>query len=66
MLSKEYGRAMDILTRDAEVLELVARRLLEKEVIERAELRDIMGAPPDRVEDEDRAPVCHASGNAAD
>ncbi len=41
-----YERVRGILTADREVLEVLARRLLEKEVVDEAELREIMGLPP--------------------
>jgi cell division protease FtsH len=51
-----YNRVREILTRDREVLETLSQRLLEKEVVDESELREIMGLParthepsPDRV-----------------
>ena len=41
-----YGRVREILQKDREVLEVLAQRLLEKEVVEERELREIMGLPP--------------------
>ena len=35
-----------LLTEDRQVLEVLARRLLEKEVVDEGELREIMGLPP--------------------
>jgi cell division protease FtsH len=41
-----YERVRGILTADSEILEILAQRLLEREVIDEAELREIMGLPP--------------------
>jgi cell division protease FtsH len=41
-----YARVREILTADREVLEVLALRLLEREVVDEAELREIMGLPP--------------------
>jgi cell division protease FtsH len=41
-----YARVRDILTEDREVLEVLALRLLEREVVDESELREIMGLPP--------------------
>ncbi|HET8656768.1 MAG TPA: ATP-dependent zinc metalloprotease FtsH [Longimicrobiaceae bacterium] len=41
-----YERVRGILTEDRDVLEVLAQRLLEKEVVDEAELREIMGLPP--------------------
>jgi cell division protease FtsH len=41
-----YERVRNILREDREVLEVLAQRLLEREVVDEAELREIMGLPP--------------------
>jgi cell division protease FtsH len=40
-----YNRVRDILNRDRDVLETLSQRLLEKEVVDESELREIMGLP---------------------
>jgi cell division protease FtsH len=41
-----YERVRRILAADRDALEILARRLLEKEVVDEAELREILGLPP--------------------
>ncbi|HET7275839.1 MAG TPA: ATP-dependent zinc metalloprotease FtsH [Longimicrobiaceae bacterium] len=41
-----YARVGEILTADREILEVLAQRLLEVEVVDEADLREIMGLPP--------------------
>jgi cell division protease FtsH len=41
-----YERVTEILKKDREILEVLAQRLLETEVVDEAELRRIMGLPP--------------------
>jgi cell division protease FtsH len=41
-----YTRVREILEADREVLETLSQRLLEREVVDEAELREIMGLPP--------------------
>ena len=48
LLSEGYQRALDILGRDRQFLEAIARRLLDKEVMDRAELRELLGLPPEQ------------------
>jgi cell division protease FtsH len=45
-----YERVRGILNADSEILEILAQRLLEREVVDEAELREIMGLPPRRKE----------------
>jgi cell division protease FtsH len=45
ILGEQYERAIAMLRKDREVLEAVAQRLLETEVVDRAELRELMGLP---------------------
>lgn len=48
-----YARVREILQADREILDVLAQRLLEKEVVDEAELREIMGLPP-RTRDDDQ------------
>jgi cell division protease FtsH len=41
-----YERVRDILNADRQILEVLSERLLEVEVVDEAELRQIMGLPP--------------------
>jgi cell division protease FtsH len=41
-----YERVRGLLTADSEILETLAQRLLEREVVDESELRVIMGLPP--------------------
>jgi cell division protease FtsH len=49
-------RALDILTGDRAILEKLAHRLLEKEVVDQAELRELMGKPPRSESEEEPEP----------
>jgi cell division protease FtsH len=58
LIEGTYERVRKLLTEDRQVLEVLAKRLLEKEVVDEGELREIMGLPPRRHEPgEDRAVV---------
>jgi cell division protease FtsH len=46
LIDGTYERVRRILTDDRAVLEVLAKRLLEKEVVDEAELREIMQLPP--------------------
>jgi cell division protease FtsH len=46
LIDGTYERVRRLLTQDRDVLEVLARRLLEKEVVDEGELREIMGLPP--------------------
>ncbi|HEU0300166.1 MAG TPA: ATP-dependent zinc metalloprotease FtsH [Longimicrobium sp.] len=46
LIEGTYERVRRLLTQDREVLEVLAKRLLEKEVVDEGELREIMGLPP--------------------
>jgi cell division protease FtsH len=46
LIEGTYERVRRILTDDRDVLEVLAKRLLEKEVVDEAELREIMQLPP--------------------
>ncbi len=50
LIDGTYERVRKLLTQDRQVLEVLAKRLLEKEVVDEAELREIMGLPPRRHE----------------
>ncbi len=63
MLVAAYQRALDLLTRDRSFLETIAGRLLEKEVMDRAELRELLGLSPE----ENQGPeIGHVPDQAAD
>ncbi len=64
LLVEAYQRAFALLREERAVLDAVAERLLEAEVVDREELRTLMGTPP-RPADHDR-PVGHVAGSAAD
>ncbi|HEX8693322.1 MAG TPA: ATP-dependent zinc metalloprotease FtsH [Longimicrobium sp.] len=58
LIDGTYERVRRILTDDRGVLEVLAKRLLEKEVVDESELREIMHLPPRRHEpSEDRVVV---------
>jgi cell division protease FtsH len=48
-----YARVREILLDDRDVLEILSQRLLEQEVVDESELREIMGLPPRRREPTD-------------
>jgi cell division protease FtsH len=45
LIDGTYERVRKLLTEDRQVLEVLAQRLLEKEVVDEGELREIMGLP---------------------
>ncbi|MGH7466176.1 MAG: hypothetical protein ACREK1_13420, partial [Longimicrobiales bacterium] len=47
LLVDGYNRAVDVLRKDRAILEQLARLLLAKEVVERTELRELMGVSTD-------------------
>ena len=57
-----YGRVREILQKDRAVLEVLAQRLLEKEVVEERDLREIMGLPPRSRDEEENVVVPPAVG----
>jgi cell division protease FtsH len=62
-----YERVRGILTADRALLEVLAERLLEQEVVDEAELREIMGLPPrTREPDPSRVVVTPPAGVAAE
>ena len=65
LLSEGYQRALDILGRDRQFLEAIARRLLDKEVMDRAELRELLGLPPEQAH-EHKTEIGHVPDQAAD
>jgi cell division protease FtsH len=65
LLSEGYQTALDILRRDRQFLEAIARRLLEKEVMDREELRELLGLPPEKY-DSTKPEVGHVPDHAAD
>ncbi len=55
LIDGTYERVRTLLTADRQILEVLAQRLLEVEVVDEGELREIMGLPPRRHEpDESR------------
>lgn len=66
LLANGYRRALEILTRDRKFLEAIARRLLDTEVMERTELRELMGLPPEQPGDAARPEIGHVPDAAAD
>jgi cell division protease FtsH len=52
-----YERVRGLLTADSEILEVLAQRLLEREVVDESELREIMGLPPRRREPDEATVV---------
>jgi cell division protease FtsH len=65
LLSEGYQQALEILTRDRQFLEAIARRLLDKEVMDRDELRELLGLPPEK-QGEKKPEVGHVPDQAAD
>jgi cell division protease FtsH len=66
ILTEQYLCALEILRRDRENLNEVARRLLDKEVMDREELRSILGKAAYQPGDEQRPEVGHVPSQAAD
>jgi cell division protease FtsH len=62
-----YERVRGILSADRAILEVLAQRLLEQEVVDEAELREIMGLPPRTKEPEpSRVVVTPPAGSGED
>ena len=66
LLVDGYQRALDTLRQDRQYLEAVAQKLLEHEVMDRAELRALMGLPPEEAKDAVAPEIGHAPDQAAD
>jgi cell division protease FtsH len=64
LLTEGYQTALDVLRRDRQFLEAIARKLLEKEVMDRDELRELLGLPPDQ--HGGKPEVGHVPDHAAD
>jgi cell division protease FtsH len=64
LLVESYNRALNVLGADREVLDQLAKLLLDKEVVDRAELRELMGRHPQR--DSERPELGHASTSTGD
>ena len=60
ILDQGYEQALNILGRDRQFLEAIARRLLEKEVMDSDELRELLGLPPEK-SDEHKPEIGHAA-----
>ncbi len=65
MVEAVRDRTRQILTRDRHLLDLVAEALLEKEVVTRDELREIMGTPVEQEGEEERPDVGHGGEEGA-
>ncbi|MGH7482280.1 MAG: ATP-dependent zinc metalloprotease FtsH [Longimicrobiales bacterium] len=59
LVNGAYERATELLRAEREVLEQLATRLLEKEVVDREELRELMGVPAGEERDEEKPEVGH-------
>lgn len=59
VIDKEHERARELVSKRREALEEMTRRLLDKETLERMELRELLGNPPSA------APVCPCPGEVA-
>jgi cell division protease FtsH len=66
LLVGSYARARALLLDDRALLDELAHRLLEKEVVDRDELRALMDLPPAREGGEPRPQLGHAPAHAAD
>jgi cell division protease FtsH len=66
ILTEELDRAYRTLEQDRRLLEDITQRLLEKEVIDREELRELMGLPPEPPHGQEKPEVGHAPDEAAD
>ena len=66
MLTEGYGRALDVLRSDRGILEQLARMLLEKEVVDRHELRELMGSPARADGDDGRPELGHVPAATGD
>ncbi|HEX2167709.1 MAG TPA: AAA family ATPase, partial [Longimicrobiales bacterium] len=66
LLVEAYNRAIEMLRNDRAILEQLARMLLDKEVVERSELRELMGVTPDTNDDRARPEVGHVPVTAAE
>ncbi|MGH7468804.1 MAG: ATP-dependent zinc metalloprotease FtsH [Longimicrobiales bacterium] len=66
ILTEQYLCALEILRRDRANLDEIARRLLDKEVMDREELRSILGKAPHQPGDEQRPEIGHVPSQAAD
>ncbi len=66
LVSEAHDRAFDLLQRDRAVLEELAQRLLEQEIVDREELRRLMGAPEHEPGDDVRPDIGHVPDQAAD
>ena len=60
LLVDGYNTALELLRNDRGILEQLARMLLDKEVVDRHELRELMGTPRKAGGDSSRPEVGHA------
>ena len=64
LLVDGYNRAIEMLRKDRSILEQLARMLLDKEVVERDELRELMGVARDAAHEVSRPEVGHVPAAA--
>jgi len=64
LLVSAYDHAREILIEDRGYLEVLARRLLEKEVVDREELRALLGQPREQPGEDARPNVGHVPSRA--
>jgi cell division protease FtsH len=66
LLIEGYNRAIEALKKDRAILEQLARMLLDKEVVDRTELRELMKVPVGSRDDGARPEVGHVPVTAAE
>ncbi|HEX6938240.1 MAG TPA: ATP-dependent zinc metalloprotease FtsH [Longimicrobiales bacterium] len=66
LVSEAHDRAFDLLRADRAILEELAQRLLEQEVVDREELRRLMGKPPYEAGEESRPDIGHVPDQTVD
>ena len=66
LLVDGYNTALELLRNDRGILEQLARMLLDKEVVDRHELRELMGTPRKAGGDSSRPEVGHAPATTGD
>jgi cell division protease FtsH len=64
LLREQYQRALDLLAKDREVLVALAERLLQKEVVDREELRVLMGKPAEPASSQGQSAGSSIAGGA--
>ncbi len=66
LVGEAHDRALDLLQRDRDILDELAQRLLEQEIVDREELRRLMGEPEHKPGDDVRPDIGHIPDQAAD